>query len=101
MMCHTPQELEAKNYPNFKQQCKDKDYHYGRVILSCTNDVIQQCNYEEMGDNLPGETIYNYSIDECIEELGQAEHDTDVLDKINAYVIPPHKLALKVGAYSF
>ena len=38
------------------------------------------------------------SIDECVEDDDKKRYDSDVLNKINASGIPPHRLALKKGA---
>ena len=47
---------------------------------------------------LPGEMLLSKSIDSCVEDDDVAKYDSDYLNKINASGIPPHRLALKVGA---
>ena len=97
MVCNTKKELEAKVFDNFLQNYQDEEYLSGRAIMSSTNDTIQQCNYE-MIDRLPGEMITSYSVDTCVEPDNIARYDSDFLNRVNASGIPPHRLALKVGA---
>jgi hypothetical protein len=44
---------------------------------------------------LPGQMVISNSIDSCVEEKDDVTYDAEVLNKINASGIPPHKLALK------
>ncbi|KAL7522332.1 hypothetical protein ACHAWX_007780 [Stephanocyclus meneghinianus] len=42
--------------------------------------------------------IISTSIDTCVEDSDVATFDAEILNKINASGIPPHRIALKVGA---
>ncbi len=97
MVCESKCDLESKVYNDFLQNCNNEQYLFDRAIMSSTNDTIQQCNYD-MITTLPGEMLISESIDSCIEDNDIAQYDSDFLNKINASGIPPHRLALKVGA---
>ena len=51
-----------------------------------------------MVKRLPGEMVISNSIDSCVEDEHVATYDAEVLNRINASGIPPHRLALKPGA---
>jgi len=97
MVCNSKEELENKVYDNFLLNYQDKEYLKTRAIMSSTNDIIQQLNYE-MLERLPGELVISESIDSCVEADDVATYDVEILNKINASGIAPHRLALKVGA---
>jgi ATP-dependent DNA helicase PIF1 len=97
MVCQTQRELEDKVYDNFSANYLDPEYLKTRAIMSSTNDIIQQRNFE-MVQRLPGEMIISESIDSCVEPEDIATYDAEVLNRINASGIPPHRLALKPGA---
>ena len=67
--------------------------------MSCTNDVIQQCNFD-MIRNLPNNHpfIISTSRDSCVEENDNTMYDSDFLNRVNVSGIAPHRLGLKVGA---
>ena len=65
--------------------------------MSSTNDTIQQCNYE-MIEKIPGEMVISESIDICVEDDDVAKYESEILNKVNASGMPPHRLALKKGA---
>ena len=91
-------ELEDKVYNNFLLNYQNADYLKTRAIMSSTNDIIQQKNFE-MVERPPGEMIISESIaDSCLEDSDIVTYDAEVLNKINASGIPPHRLALKPGA---
>ena len=46
----------------------------------------------------PGTPTIALSIDRCVEDDDEAIYDADFLNRINASGIPPHRLALNVGA---
>jgi hypothetical protein len=46
----------------------------------------------------PGQMVIINSIDSCKEEKDDVTYKAEILNKINASGIPPHKLALKPGA---
>eukprot|EP00956_Cyclotella_meneghiniana_P038178 scaffold149794_cov40-Cyclotella_meneghiniana.AAC.3 len=46
MVCGSKQELEDKVFDNFLLNYQDKEYLKTRAIMSSTNDVIQQLNFE-------------------------------------------------------
>jgi ATP-dependent DNA helicase PIF1 len=97
MVCTSQRQLEDKVFDNFLQNYRVPQYLQTRAIMSSTNDIIQQQNFE-MVERLPGEMIISYSIDTCVEEEAVATYDAEILNKINASGIAPHRLALKVGA---
>ena len=47
---------------------------------------------------LPGEIVISNSIDSCVEDEHVATYDTEVMNRLHASGIPPHRLALKPGA---
>ena len=89
--------LEEKNYPGFKENYSDAKYLSERAIMSTTNDIVQQCNFE-MIEKIEGDMVISASRDSCVEPDDMTRYDTDFLNKINASGISPHRLALKVGA---
>jgi ATP-dependent DNA helicase PIF1 len=97
MVCKSDGELEDKVFENFLQYYDDPQYLQTRAIMSSTNDIIQQKNFE-MVKRLPGEMVISNSIDSCVEDEHVATYDAEVLNRINASGIPPHRLALKPGA---
>jgi len=76
MVCKTPKEMEDKVFNNFLHNYNDPEYLKTRA----------------------GEMIVSHSIDSCVEDSDVATFDAEILNKINASGIPPHRLALKVGA---
>ena len=97
MICTTQHQLEEKVFDNFLLNYLNLQYVQTRAIMSSTNDIIQQRNFEIV-ERMPGEMIVSHSIDTCVEEENVATYDAEVLNKINASGIAPHHLALKPGA---
>ncbi len=97
MVCTTQHQLEEKVFDNFLLNYLNPQYLHTRAIMSSTNDIIQQRNFEIV-ERMPGEMIVSHSIDTCVEEENVATCDAKVLNKINASGIAPHRLALKPGA---
>ncbi len=97
MVRKTKKELEDSVFHDFEENYLDLDYLRERLIMSPTNDVIQQCNFD-MVSRLPGEMIISLSRDSCVEVDDTTMYDEEVLNKINVSGIPPHRLALKIGA---
>ena len=97
MVCLSKEELESNVYDNFLVNYNDVEYLSGRDIMSSTNNIIQQCNFD-MIDSLPGEMVVISSIDKCVEQEAQSMYDTSFLNRINTSGIPPHRLALKRGS---
>jgi ATP-dependent DNA helicase PIF1 len=97
MVCKSERELEDKVYNDFLLNHQNPEYLRTRAIMSSTNDIIQQKNFD-MVERLPGEMVISESIDSCLEDNDIATYDAEVLNKINASGIPPHRLALKPGA---
>jgi len=91
--------LENKIYNSFEQYYHVPSYLYERAIMSCTNETIQQCNFD-MIDRLPGEMIVSKSRDYCVEDSDKVLYDEEFLNKINASGLPPHRLPLKKRATS-
>jgi len=97
MVCMTQHQLEEKMFDNFLLNYLNPQYLQTHAIMSSTNHIIQQCNFE-MVERLLGEMIVIHSIDRCVEEEDVTTNDAEVLNKINASGIAPHRLALKPGA---
>ncbi|KAL7506447.1 hypothetical protein ACHAXN_003732 [Cyclotella atomus] len=86
MVCKTQRESEDKVYNDFMMNYQDPEYLRNRAIMSYTNDIIQQQNFEMVERS-------------CVEESDVTLYaDVEVLNKINTSGIPPHRLALKPGA---
>ena len=97
MVCTTQHQLEEKVFDNFLLNYLNPQYLQTRAIMSSTNDIIQQRNFEIV-ERMPGEMIVSHSIDTCVEEENVATYDAEVLNTINGSGITPHRLALKQGA---
>lgn len=67
MVCKSHRELEDKVYNDFLLNYQDPEYLKTRAIMSSTNDIIQQQNFE-MVERLPGEMVISNSIDSCVEK---------------------------------
>ena len=92
--CH---QLETSVYVDFEQNMFNEKYLSERCIMSSTNEVIQERNFQ-MINKLPGELIESFSVDSCVEDDDQALYDEDFLNKINTSGLPPHRLAFKKGS---
>lgn len=97
MVVQGVQELEDKVYDDFEANHLNPQYLYRRAIMSPTNDVIQERNFQMM-QRLPGELIISESVNTCVEDRDKARYDSDYLNRINTSGLPPHRLALKRGA---
>lgn len=97
MAVDSKKDLEDKIYPNFARKFNDPTYLMERAIMSTSNEIVQQCNFDLI-QKMPGEPMISYSIDECIDDDDKAKFDEDTLNKINASGMPPHRLVLKKGA---
>ena len=100
MVCQYPLEVRNKVYNDFhvNDNYKNPSYLRQRAILSTTNDIIQQANYDMVKYQLAGDLTVSVSVDECIEDYDKTNYDTDFLNKIESPGIPPHRLALKPNA---
>ena len=96
MVCKTVHELESSVYVNFETNMFNEKYLSERCIMSGTNEVIQERNFQII-NKLPGDLIVSYSIDSCVEDDDKALYDEDFLNRINTSGLPPHRLALKKG----
>ena len=72
--------LQEKIYPDFKNKYNDAKYLSKRAIMSTTNDIVQQCNFE-MIEKIEGETTVSISRDSCVEPDDMARYDTDFWTK--------------------
>ena len=97
MVCKKTSELEGKVYDNFSENMMNRDYLAQRAIMSSTNDTIHDRNYEFL-NRLPGEMEISYSRDSCVEDDDKTLFESEFLNKVNVSGLPPHRLALKVGA---
>lgn len=97
MVVNSIHELEEKVYDNFEDNYLNPDYLFRRAIMSSTNDVIQERNFQ-MISKLPGDLIISESHDECVEDKDKTTYEAEYLNRINTSGIPPHRLALKKGA---
>ena len=98
MVCISPDELEEKVYDDFEVNYIDKEYLLNRLIMSSTNDCIQEKNFKFVDQKLPGDMIVSYSRDECVEMEDRHLYDSDYLNRMNVSGLPPHRLPLKVNA---
>jgi len=77
------------------------DYLKDRAIMSCTNEVIQQCN-QSIVDRLPGTAVIiceSESMHTFVNDDDNLRHDIGCLPIINPSGLPPHDvLKLKLGA---
>jgi ATP-dependent DNA helicase PIF1 len=97
IVCGSPQELNAKVYQDFESRYDDIDYLGERLIVSTTNEIIQERNFE-MVMRIGNEITMSVSRDECVEDSDKCTYDTDILNKINASGMAPHRLPLCEGA---
>jgi hypothetical protein len=67
MVCMTQHQLEEKVLDNFLLNYLNPQYLQTRAIMSSTNDIVQQRNFEIV-EHMPGEIIVSHSIDTCVEK---------------------------------
>ena len=97
MVCESTETLEDKVFDNFELNAGNLDYLRKRAIMSSTNDTINEQNFR-MIERLPGEMHISYSRDKCLLDDHESMHDPQSINTVNVSGIPPHRLALKVGA---
>jgi ATP-dependent DNA helicase PIF1 len=96
MVCSTVSELESRVYSDIQQHYMDPEYLRDRAIMSCTNDVIQECN-QRIVASLPGQPVICESTYRFVNDNDNLQHDIGSLRCINPSGLPPHLLQLKVG----
>lgn len=96
MACESLLDLEARLFGNLRLQYMDPVYLRDRAIMSCTNDVIQQCN-QSIIDKLPGHPVICESTYRFVNEDDNMQHNIGSLACVNPSGLPPHVLWLKVG----
>ena len=96
MACQSLNDLEDKVFGGLSHNYMNSDYLKDRAIMSCTNDVIQQCN-QSIVDRLPGEAVICESTYRFVNDNDNLRHDIGSLACINPSGLPPHLLRLKVG----
>ncbi|KAL7552468.1 hypothetical protein ACHAWF_015721 [Thalassiosira exigua] len=97
MVANSKTELESRIFPDFVQNHTNVQYLSERAIVSTKNGIVQQCNFE-MIEQLPGDMEISCSRDSCIDPDSIAQIEEEFLNKLNPSGMPPHRLALKVGA---
>ena len=96
MACESLLDLETRVFGNLRLQYMDPVYLRDRAIMSCTNDIIQQCN-QSIIDKLPGHPVICESTYRFENEDDNMQHDIGSLACVNPSGLPPHVLRLKVG----
>ena len=97
MACDSLETLENRVYGDLAANYMNPDYLKDRAIMSCTNEVIQQCN-QDIVDRLPGRTVICESTHTFVNDDDNLRHDIGCLPSINPSGMPPHVLKLKPGA---
>ena len=97
MACDSLETLENRVYGDLAANYTNPDYLKDRAIMSCTNEVIQQCN-QDIVDRLPGRTVICESTHTFVNDDDNLRHDIGCLPSINPSGMPPHVLKLKPGA---
>jgi len=97
MACESLEILENRIYGDLAENYMDPDYLKDRAIMSCTNEVIQQCN-QSIVDRLPGTAVICESTHTFVNDDDNLRHDIGCLPSINPSGMPPHVLKLKPGA---
>ena len=97
MVCTPKTDLENKVFESFLDNYSNGQYLADRAIMSSTNDTIHKCNCE-MIEKIAGEIVISESIDICVEDDDVAKYESEILNKMNASEMPPHRLSLKKGA---
>ena len=97
MTCDSLHELEDRIYNNFAENYDNAKYLAGRAIMTCTNETIQQCNFD-MVNKIPGVMTTSISRDYCDEDSDKLLYDEEFLNKLNVSGLPPHRLPLKKHA---
>jgi len=96
MACTSLVELEAKVFGDLHLHYKNPEYLRDRAIMSCTNDVIQDCN-KRIVAQLPGSLVNCESTYRFVNDDDNLRHDIGSLRCINSSGLPPHLLQLKIG----
>ncbi|GBG62810.1 hypothetical protein CBR_g32393 [Chara braunii] len=84
----------------FEDVCEhvgDADYFYARLILYATNDDAGCVNDMVLND-FPGEVRESYSVDYPASDDHELAIQHELLNSLNEFGLPPHKLQLKIGA---
>ncbi len=97
MACESLETLENRIYGDLAGNYTNPDYLKDRAIMSCTNEVIQQCN-QSVVDRLPGTAVICESTHSFVNDDDNLRHDIGCLPSINPSGLPPHVLKLKPGA---
>ncbi|RYR34832.1 hypothetical protein Ahy_A10g049884 isoform D [Arachis hypogaea] len=85
----------------FWKTCPQRIFFKARTILAPTLDIVEEVNNHLMAIIPGGEKLYLSSYSICMDE-GNVESQLDLygselLNSINCFGLPPHKLILKVG----
>ncbi|XP_022152307.1 ATP-dependent DNA helicase PIF1-like [Momordica charantia] len=82
-------------YPDLEQNATSSEYMTNRVILSTTNEYVDQIN-EKMIQLFPGKFFEFMSFDEAIDDTHNY-YQEEFLNSLLPNGIPPHKLMLKAN----
>jgi hypothetical protein len=82
MACESLLDLETRVFGNLCLQYMDPVYLRDRAIMSCTNDVIQQCN-QSIIDKMPGHPVICESTYRFVNEDDNMQHDIGSLACVN------------------
>ncbi len=93
----TTQELQAKVYPNLAAHFKDYDYFCECAILAPKNDTVNKLNAHILSE-FPGTAQSYRSIDKVTEVDHAVQYPVQFLKSLAPSGMPPHNLALTVGA---
>ena len=76
MSVDSNEELLARVYPNFETNYNNSEYLSKQAIMSTSNKIVQQCNFE-MVEKILGDIMISLSKDSCIEPDDVARVDSD------------------------
>ena len=98
MTCKSLSESEKK-YHYFESNYKSISYLKERVIMSTTNEIIQDLNFK-MIEQIPdsGDLYISKSHDSCLDKKDGPLYDDKFLNKLNVYGLPPHQMPIKKNA---
>ena len=89
MACSSLAELEEKVFGDLHLNYMNPIYLRDRAIMSCTNEVIQECN-QRIVAQLPGLAVQCESTYRFVNDNDNLQHDIGSLTCINPSGLPPH-----------
>ena len=99
MTCKSLSESENKMYHDFESNYKSISYLKESVIMSTTNEIIQEINFK-MIERIPdsGDLYISKSHDSCLDEKNAPLYDEEFLNKLNVSGPPPYRMPTKKNA---